>query len=291
MNTLARCLLAALAATTLSACDKGTVSVDLTDAPVDEATLIQIQFDGIELLRADGTIETFDFPAPGKQIDVLDLQNGRVVALLDKGEVTEGDYSGVRLKVSAGHAAEDSFITLDASPPDTRALFLPEERRSRLTLTGARDSFRVTKQEDLRLTIDFDLRRSVLAPTGTATEYTLLPTLRLVKNAEAGEITGQVAEDTINADPDCVPAVYLFSGSGVTPNDAGSGDTTSPLTSAKVDPVARTYRLTFLPAGNYTAAFTCDAGVDDPALDEDLTFSTPQNATVTAGRTTADVDF
>ena len=48
------------------------------------------------------------------------------------------------------------------------------------------------------------------------------------------------------------------------------------------------YRAAFLPAGPYTVAFSC--GDDDPAADDVLVFSAPQNATVQSNLI-ATVDF
>ena len=45
------------------------------------------------------------------------------------------------------------------------------------------------------------------------------------------------------------------------------------------------YAIAFLPPGNYTLALTCDADIDSAATDDDLTFSTPVNVTVSSGQT------
>jgi hypothetical protein len=43
------------------------------------------------------------------------------------------------------------------------------------------------------------------------------------------------------------------------------------------------YKAAFLEAGSYTIAFTCDAAIDDPALNDALTFSgTTMTVSVTA---------
>ena len=50
------------------------------------------------------------------------------------------------------------------------------------------------------------------------------------------------------------------------------------------------YTAAFLNAGEYTAAFTCQAGRDDPATQNDIRFDDQTNATVEAGVVTT-VDF
>lgn len=72
------------------------------------------------------------------------------------------------------------------------------------------------------------------------------------------------------------------------PDDLGSP--TAPLTSAPVEMDIETgaflYRAAFLPVGDYTAALTCEANLDEAESDEDIVFLEPQDATVTAGAAT-----
>ena len=48
--------------------------------------------------------------------------------------------------------------------------------------------------------------------------------------------------------------------------------------------------MAFLPAGNYTAAFTCDAAADNPELDDATAFPNAKDVSVEEERT-ATVDF
>ena len=78
-------------------------------------------------------------------------------------------------------------------------------------------------------------------------------------------ISGTVANELATA-TGCSPAVYVYAGSNYLAGDEGSA--TAPLTSALValDEVSGTYRYTaaFLPPGDYTVAYTCDAALDNP---------------------------
>jgi hypothetical protein len=91
----------------------------------------------------------------------------------------------------------------------------------------------------------------------------------------------------------CAPAVYAFSGAGVTPDDVDGTDP-EPVSSAMPVLNAATghydYTIGFLSAGPYTVTFTCDADADDPAASDDLVFTGTQDATVVADETTT-VDF
>jgi hypothetical protein len=80
--------------------------------------------------------------------------------------------------------------------------------------------------------------------------------------------------------------VYVYEGSDVTPDDIDTDvNTSDPVTTATVKPDNGTYsyQAGYLEAGSYTVAFTCDAAVDDPAIDDTLTFSGPTTVSVTAG--------
>ena len=101
--------------------------------------------------------------------------------------------------------------------------------------------------------------------------------------------------------------MYLFVGSGTTPDDQDENET-NPLVFQRLDADLTTgeatYLIPFVEAGEYTVAFTCDFGVDaDPVESEynpeatdttDPEFEsmrwTAVNATVEAG-TTAEVSL
>ena len=143
-------------------------------------------------------------------------------------------------------------------------------------------------------TIDFDLRKSVNGPKVGGNcdgDYKLRPALRLVDNAGAGSIAGTVDADLIN-NPSCTAgnAVYVFAGHNIVPDDIDEIHP-DPVTSAMVDDNLLTYKAAFLSAGSYTVAFTCQAGDDDPEVDEALTvnpiiFIGMTNVTVSSGTET-----
>jgi hypothetical protein len=113
----------------------------------------------------------------------------------------------------------------------------------------------------------------------------------MVDNVMVGAIAGTVDNTlmTVTCDPvNDHPAVYVFEGSGVTPDDI-DGIAPDPVTTASVkldsnDGMYK-YMAAFLEAGSYTIAFTCDAAADDPIVDNTLTFSGTTTVTVTANNT------
>ncbi|WP_165797338.1 DUF4382 domain-containing protein [Solimonas fluminis] len=265
--------------------DTGTVNLGVTDAPVDSATAVVVEFSGVEAKPQGGRALSFDFPAP-RQIDLLALQGGDSALLLEGVVLPAGPYEWLRLKVNAGREASDSYIDLDDG--SRHALFIPSGNQSGLKLNGG---FTVAADTTSNFTIDFDLRKSVHNPAGLDGDYILRPSLRIVDDSKVGTLAGTVGAESLAAE-NCTPAVYVYSGAGVTPDDEGSA--AAPLSSASLtlDAESGDYRyvVAYLPVGSYTVAFTCDAADDDPATEDVLAFSAPADAVIVAGQTTT-VDF
>jgi len=285
----------------------GTLSLQITDGPVETADNVFIQFHGLELQSADGKRTTLYYcqdpadatktvlsetacttPAAPKQLDLLALTGGQAEALLNDFTLPSGHYSWIRLMVDTADLL-DSYIVVLGTPYE---LTIP---------SGAETGMKVNRGFDVpaggsaNFTIDFDLRKSVHV-TGTG-EYMLRPTLRMVDNVLVGSISGTVDNTlmTVTCDPvNDHPAVYVFAGSSVTPDDI-DGIPADPVTTASVkyDSVSASYKYkaAFLEAGDYTVAFTCDAADDDPIVDNTLNaplvnFSGTTTVSVTANTTT-----
>lgn len=259
----------------------GKVTLGVTDAPVDGAESVVVQFTGVEL-KAVGEPgpEVFDFTTP-RQIDLLALEGGGSEILLQDEVVPAGNYEWIRLKVNAGRTASDSYV--DLLDGTRHALFIPSGNESGLKLIRG---FTVGAGSTTNFTIDFDLRRSVIEPPGQNGDYVLKPVLRLVDNLQVGTLTGVVAPALITAE--CTPAVYVFNGSDVTPDDLGSA--AEPFVTARVlqneTSGAYEYRIGFMPVGAYTVSLTCDADADEVETDETIAFVESVNAAVTVGQTT-----
>jgi hypothetical protein len=260
----------------------GRLSLFVTDAPVDDATAVVVEFTGVEVKPAGGEALAFDFDAP-RSIDLLALSGTDSEGLLEGVEVPAGRYEWVRLAVNAATGVEDSWIDLEDG--SRHELEIPSGAQTGLKLHSG---FNVPAGGAASFTVDFDLRKSVHPPMNEGGAYLLRPTLRIVDNAQVGAIAGTVAAALVTEG--CEPAIYVFEGSGVTPDDV-DGTAPEPVTTARVelDPGSGQYGYTagFLSAGEYTVAFTCDADDDDPATDDTLAFSGTQPAVVTAGQTTA----
>lgn len=265
---------------------QGFLNLSITDAPIDEVDSVIVQFTGVEIQPETGDRLEFEFEEP-RQIDLLDLQSGVSDFLLAQKPLPAGRYSWIRLKVETGPGSLDSYVKL--ADDSIYPLVIPSGNQSGLKLNRG---FIVPAGATASFTIDFDLRKSVHKPSPESSdEYRLRPTLRLVDNVEAGSIAGTVDPDLISHAEGSVCAVYLFEGRDAVPADINiNGSETGPLTTAsiKLDPLSGeyTFRAAFLNAGDYTLAFTCQAGDDDPETDDHIIFGETANVAVLAGAET-----
>jgi hypothetical protein len=263
----------------------GYFSLAVTDAPIDSATHVVVEFSGVSIKPADGQALHFDFDEP-KSIDLLALQGSAYESLLTDEEVPAGQYEWIRLHVNAEHdGVLDSYIELETG--NQLELFVPSGSQTGLKLV---DGFAIEAEGSANFTIDFDLRKSIVLPPGLAGAI-LKPTLRLVDNSVSGSIAGTVDAELITAqceDPaNETGAVYVFSGVDATVSDV-SGSENDPLITALVNHDGSEYRyeVGFLPEGDYTLSYTCDARLDDPEEEDELAFVGTANATVEAGAET-----
>jgi hypothetical protein len=265
--------------------ETGRLSLSVTDAPIDDASSVVVQFSGVAFKRAGSGPETVQNLTPSpRQLDLLQYQEGRAALLLDGVTLPAGDYEWIRLIVDDETGVRDSYITLIGG--EECELTVPSGAESGLKLNRG---FTLPADGSVALTIDFDLRKSIHAPPGQqgAAEactqgYLMRPTLRIVDDANVGAIAGHVASELVTEQ--CLPKVYVFSGAGATPDDIedAAGADADPLVIADVavenGSTAFAYRAAFLPPGSYTVAFTCDD--DDAAADDTLTFVGAQDVTV-----------
>lgn len=263
-----------------------TVSVSLTDAPVEDAQEVWIKVTGIAF-KPEGSAPEIVKDFTPRSLNLLAYQQGRTALLLDKVPFEPGRYQWIRLLIESEPNVRDSYAMVNGQECELR---VPSGAESGLKLNRG---LTVPAAGSLALTLDFDLRQSLHAPpgqrsgtTGACTQgYLLRPTIRLVDDASVGAIAGTVKFDSGTVPTDCKPKVYVYEGS-VTPDDVEDSTTANP----DVDPLTvlgvefpagsatGNYRAAFLPAGNYTAAFTC--GNDDPAADDVLTYTPSGGAAI-----------
>lgn len=278
-----------LALLALSSCGGGSsdgrINLDITDSPTDDASSVVVEFTGIRAQPAGGAVVSYDFRQP-EQLDLAQLQNGIRASLVQNLALPSGHYQWLELEVSATPGAQDSSVTLNSG--GVHGLVLTATGSAGLRISGG---FDVQANEGSSFIIDFDARRSVLPPAPASTDYRLQPVLRMLDERAAGNIVGSVPGN-LAAAAGCVPVVYVYAGTVGNPVDLDTADPapSQPVTEApvKLETAFGAYRFTaaYLPAGTYTLAFTCGAGLDDPTQADTITFSPIGSVVAEAGATT-----
>jgi len=283
----------------------GTMSINITDAPLDEASHLFVRITGLELKPKNGKSLEFIFcnrhlikideeclNQTTLELDLMTLTGKVSQALSDKRAIPAQQYNWIRLKLDEENPGYIQLAQI-GDPLYKHPLTIPSGAQ-----TGLKINTQLTIQEghDLRLTIDFDLRKSVHK---AGDDYILRPTLRLVDNSHIGHLSGTVSTFLIQDPADCSPAVYL---SEYTPpanpvfapldvaDDIHPGNhelitTTYPVYNEESG--IYEYEIGFIPEGNYVAAFTCDAIDDHLESDDDINFFPQLQVQIEAGEETS----
>jgi hypothetical protein len=254
----------------------GRLNLGITDAAIDDATEVNVAFNGVAIKPKDGDVIEYNFTS-AKTIDLLSLQNGLTESLLTAESLPAGEYSWIRLMITTEDDGETTSNVVDSE--GTHTLYIPSGSETGLKLNTG---FVVPENDAISLTIDFDLRKSIVVnDNNQKDDYKLKPSLRLVDNSQVGSFSGNVSAISTTENCGNANAVYVYEGSDVEANDEGATNNT-PISSAiiSVDKGVYSYQAAFLTAGNYTLAFTCQADNDDPETDDAIEFLGTQNATI-----------
>ena len=272
-----------------STASTGTVNVGLTDAPVDNAQEVNIEVEALVLQHTNGDRKRFDFDM-AEPVNLLTLTGGTVMSLLADEEVTAGDYSWMRLELGDGNTIVIDGGVFDLTTPSARGV--------------QTSGFIVPAGGEINLTIDFDVRKSIVNPQNDPDVYRLKPVIRLVDNSEVGTIAGTVATEVISnlcsdasvSSPETYNgSVYIHEGLDVEPDDIGSDQ--EPLVAVPVNYDGDQFAFTaaFIPEGNYTVSYTCDNDEIETAegepSDDELSFITGDSQVEVVSGETSTVDF
>lgn len=283
LNRMLKAATVALSTLALASCLTGTNSVHgvnlaITDAPVDMATSVPISFSQIQLSSSDPNVQPFTLDiAPASSIDMYQLQGGIAATIITAMQAQPGHYTNLRITIAADVNSAQSSISL---PDGLHVLYIPPGVSPRVNIPV---DFDLSSGGDINLTVDFDLRRSIIQDPNDPTKYQLIPSMRAVQNELSGAITGSVANNLITC---LAPAVYVYPGN-VTPTDEdinAPAGTVQPISTALVglNQTSASYNFTagFLPAGPYTVAFTCQATQDIANQANHITFTSVTHTTV-----------
>ena len=265
----------------------GLLTLSITDAPIDDASEVVVQVDAVELQPAAGPASgPASGPAPGpapitiplvppKNIDLMVLQGLNSEPLFEDQILPAGNYNWIRLIISAVRdGVWDSYVVL--SDGTVYELDMPGNSEKGLQINNPP---RIAANRSANMTIDVNLRKSLNRNGG---DYEFTPALSLVQDELTGSIRGTVklstltdAKDCSDTDPETGNAVYLFKGFNAKPDDFGSLGEAEYSAFVTLNPATGKYEYEFgfIPFGDYTAAFTCMADLDEPDIDDGIVFS------------------
>lgn len=278
----------------LNGCDKngvkvdnseGTISVSVTDAPIDDALEVNITFTGLSIKPFGVNAYEVEFEEP-LTVNLLDYQGDAYRTIVDNLPVRSGDYNHARLNIDLDSS---NIVTATGTYPFT-VPFLPLAKRN-LQLLFTEDSllynqsFTVSGGQNTDFIVDIDLRKSIYM--GDGTYYNFIPSTRTLIRSTVGSVTGSLATSLVD-DSSCSDtgtegkSIYVFSGANTSPQDI-QGNSADPFTTANISGDSSngyTYTVGFIPSGDYTLAFTCNADLDNINFPNPVIFLETANVSV-----------
>ncbi len=224
----------------------GTMTVEMTDAPIDSADAVNVFIERVEVQSQDGS-GWITLNEPQQEYNLLELVNG-ATEVIGSAELEEGTYNQIRLILSQdGHSVVVDGMEYSMKVPSGAQ-------------TGVKLNINAEIEPDIEyvLLLDFEASRSVVK-AGESGKYLLKPVIRAHEKAITGNIAG-----TVNP-VDAQPVVYAIADS----------DT---LSSTIADTTSGEFKLIGLEEGTYSVSV-------DPRND-DYQSKTVDNVDVTAEETT-----
>jgi Domain of unknown function (DUF4382) len=231
---------------------QGSLSVGVTDAPIDQADISGV-FVTVAEIKVDG--KTFSgFKGP-KTVNLLALQNGNTLEL-GKSEAAVGSYSTLTLVLDIDKdealAAPGCYIT--KTDGTKQALEISGNGKTEIDLKPK--NFIVNENGNTEIVMDFDLRKSIKSKNNDFAFVTygeLKSAVRAENKANTGTIKGKI-ENYSSVKSDVVVYVYkkgTFNNKQEI-NGQGSSDVkfANAISSAKADANGN-FTLSYLPEGNY----------------------------------------
>ena len=248
--------------------DTGTLSLYLSDAPIDAASVqgVYITINDIQY-NLQGQWETFeDFEGP-QTYNLLELTGGNF-SLLGNLTLPSGQYNQIRFMLDIpeqGSLPTNPGCYIEFDDDSTEPLFIPSGGESGYKATGA---FQVPVNGTVAITADFDVRKAVTV-AGNSGRYILRPTIRLTVNDEAGKIGGSISD--FSSYTNIVVLAYEDATWTDSEDDDPSGEESRFPTAVTSDTMNEEgeYLLAFLSAGTYDLVV---AGVNGDEFGEVLGF-------------------
>ncbi len=279
------------------------VAIRFSDAPVDDLEKVVITVDKLIFNQAgdDIIVDTFTSDELGLtdsetfKIDLLQVKGNDNLLVLDSVKLPVGDYQNLRVVV-LDEDIEDTYVD-EVGGSESKALKIPSNE---LKLGG----FSVGNTSSQTFVVEFGLRQAMTYNPGPD-RYILKPRgVRIVRLEDASTISGNVdistASCTPSADTSLSHVAYLYEGhdldaasladvfvreSDLTDFDGVPVDGTdfdgsvpdnviAPHVATSIDENGD-YLFSYLNAGNYTVAISCNAVADSSIIYDEITVPSP----------------
>lgn len=276
------------------------VSFGVSDTPVEGLAAVVITIDRIVLNRANGgdvVIDRFTnedlgiFDEDTITVDLLEYRGEDNLLIAGPLEVAVDEYQNLRLDIIDNDITASYVEELEEMGGAIRPIKVPSNE---LKL----GHFEVENSGDQTFILEFGLRKAMTYDPGPE-RYILKPRgVRIVEVSRGTTVGGVVDPALFDGSPPCDAkgdplvgnVVYAYQGVGLDPaRFADDFDPTvdSEAALAYLEPYAiesvaadGVYLFSYLPAGDYTLAFSCDAGEDDPELDDGILIPSPEGEIV-----------
>ncbi len=268
--------------------DPALLTLGFSDSLPEDLQEVVIEVDSISFTRNDATpFVVEDFTIGGVEdletfkIDLLKYPGANQLVVIEDLELDAGTYE-VSIAIPDDDVNNSSVLEADG---DSKALTVSG---GELTLQGMQ-----LVSGDQEFTVEFGLAQALQFQAATGT-YLLAPNGVRIENSRTGAtLSGQIDStlfDTVlpcseKNPPTSGNRVYLYKGIDLTQNLADvftsasvptpPGNTLAPFAVASLNATARTYAFGFVPAGEYTLAFSCDTADDDAVVWNDLSIPLP----------------
>ena len=298
---LSKALLTASLPLFLAACSDSdsnsysSVDFSVSDAPVEGLSAVVIAIEKFEFIRHNGerifhyidenqTIDGY------QQINLLDYPGSKSTLVMSDIPLPSGEYKNLIIHIKPDQGL--NYVMKKAKPGVDGVEEDLKQPSNKLKL----GSFTVADKAVQAFTIEFDLRQALVlrGNQNNNSGYNLKPHgVTIIDSDDAASLSGSVDESLLDAgscDADTGNFVYLYRGTELAvdsladnfdPLDSYFDDTDLPA-AGFIAPYASTgvdefnfFEFGFLPAGDYTLAFSCSAIDDDPIQFDGLTIPDP----------------
>ena len=261
------------------------LSLGFSDESLEQLKQVVIEVDSISFRRTgaeDVVVERFTIPALGLvdadtfQVDLLEYQGLNQLLVIQDMELEARTYNQLAIGILGGDINR-SYVQESSDQLKVLSVSAGELVLGGPSLASGQQQF----------TVAFSLPQALLFEASSDSYRLTTNGIRLADNASAASLTGRVDSTLFNtvapcdtkSDPESGNRLYLYSGRSLSADklaDVYTSNSSSEIPAAAIAPFAVgalaqdtltggwQYAFGFIPAGEYSLAFACDAADDDP---------------------------